>query len=153
MTELPTLYDFAGGADAIRRLAECQYARCRRDPVLQPLFGTEPRPGHAEHLADWMAEVLGGPKTYTEQHGGFPTLLHHHQNLSITDEQREHFVDAFMSAADDADLPADTAFRSRLRDYVAWGAGVAQRNSQPGYEADMTATVPSWDWGDLRPGA
>ena len=150
---LPTLYEYAGGADAIRRLAECQYARCRRDEVLVELFGHEPRPGHAEHLAAWMAEVLAGPKTYTNELGGFPALLRRHQGLSITDAQRDRFVEAFMAAADDAGLPTDRAFRSRLRDYVAWGAGIAQRNSQPGYEADMTATVPDWDWGGLRPGA
>jgi hemoglobin len=149
--ELPTLYEFAGGADAMRRLAEHQYARCLADPLLQPLFGTEPRSGHAEHLAAWMGEVLGGPKTYTERYGGFPALLRHHQDLSITDEQRERFVEVFMAAADDASLPPDQSFRARLRDYIAWGAGIAQRNSQPGYQPDMTATVPTWDWGDLRP--
>jgi hemoglobin len=147
-----TLYEYAGGADAMRRLAEAHYARCLTDPVLQQVFGTTGRPDHAAHLAAWLGEVFGGPREYTEALGGFAAMLAHHQDRSITEEQRQAFVAAFHAALDDAGLPADPAFRERVEGYVEWGSHVALRNSQPGYEADPTATVPSWDWGDAAPG-
>jgi hemoglobin len=152
VTAPPTLYEYAGGADAMRRLAEAHYARCLTDPLLQQVFGTTGHPDHAAHLAAWLGEVFGGPPRYTEQLGGFPAMLAHHQNRSISEEQRAAFVAAFGAALDDAGLPTDPAFRERVEGYVDWGAHVAARNSQPGYEADMTATVPTWDWGDRRPG-
>ena len=152
MSDPPTLYDYAGGAEAMRRVAEAHYARCLTDPVLQQVFGTTGRPDHAAHLAAWLGEVFGGPREYTEHLGGFPAMLAHHQDKAITEEQREAFVAAFRAAMDTAGLPADPAFRARLEDYIDWGSHVAARNSQPGYEADMTATVPDWDWGDREPG-
>src|SRR5262245_47698755 len=40
---------------------DAQYRRCLTDPVLTQIFGTQGRPGHAEHLAAWLGEVLVGP--------------------------------------------------------------------------------------------
>ena len=60
-----SLYEFAGGAPAFARLAEAHYRRCLSDPLLTPLFGAVARSGHAAALADWLAEVFGGPKSYT----------------------------------------------------------------------------------------
>jgi hemoglobin len=148
----PTLYAAAGGADAMRRLAEAHYARCLTDPVLQQVFGTTGKPGHAPHLAAWLGEVFGGPPTYTEALGGFPEMLRHHVGLAIAEDQRAAFVSAFAAALDDAGIPADPVLRDRLLGYVDWGSHVAVRNSQPGHVADMSATVPSWDWGDEQPG-
>jgi len=52
-----------------------------------------------------------------------------------------------MEAADAAGLPDDPRFRERLRGYIEWGTHVAVRNSEPGHEADRTATVPTSGWG------
>jgi hemoglobin len=41
------------------------------DSLLAPVFahmGTE----HPQHVAAFLAEVLGDPKAYSEQHGGHP---------------------------------------------------------------------------------
>jgi hemoglobin len=152
VTARPTLYEAAGGADAMRRLAEAHYRRCLTDPVLQQVFGATGKPDHAAHLAAWLGEVYGGPATYTDRFGGFPAMLRHHQGLALTEEQRVAFTVAFAEAMDEAGLPDDARLRERLASYVEWGTHVAVRNSQPGYEADMSATVPTWDWGD-EPGS
>jgi hemoglobin len=151
-TGTPTLFQAAGGADAMRRLADAHYRHCLTDPVLTQVFGTTARPGHAAHLAAWLGEVYGGPKTYTDELGGFPEMLHHHQGLAITEPQRAAFVHAFRAALDEAGIPDEPALRERLIGYVEWGTYIAVRNSQPGYEADPTATVPSWGWRDDGPG-
>jgi hemoglobin len=46
---MPTLFEFAGGEEALHRLEATFYASVLADPILQPLFGTE-RPEHVDHL-------------------------------------------------------------------------------------------------------
>ena len=84
----PTMYEYAGGADAMHRLADAQYRRCLTDPLLQQVFGTEGKPEHVDHLAAWLGEVFGGPKVYTNELGGHGALLRHNGNLSINEAQR-----------------------------------------------------------------
>lgn len=87
-TDHPTLYECAGGRQAIWHLAEVQYRRCLTDPVLIEIFGTKARPDHVDRLADWLTEVLGGEHLYTEHHGGHGALLAHHANLRIQERHR-----------------------------------------------------------------
>jgi hemoglobin len=147
----PTLYEYAGGDSALRRLAEAQYRRCITDPVLVEIFGTKGRPAHVDHLADWLSEVLGGPKLYTEKHGGHEALLRHHAGLGIDEHHRERFVGAFLEAADEVDLPGHPVFRRRLREYLEWGSKIAEEVSQPGADASSDQPVPVWDWGPEGP--
>jgi hemoglobin len=142
-----TLYAFAGGHDAIRRLAHAHYRRCLEDPLLSQVFGAG-SPTHADHLADWLAEVLGGPPHYTEQHGGHEGLLRHHAGRRITEPQRARFVEVFLAASDEAGLPADPRFRERVREYLEWGTAIAVDVSRADPE-DISSDepVPVWDWG------
>src|SRR5262245_66149286 len=78
----PTLYEWAGGADALDRLTECFYRRVKADPVLDELFANLPE-DHPHHVALWLGEVFGGPKAYTEEHGGYPHMLSKHVGLAI----------------------------------------------------------------------
>ena len=146
-----SIYQYAGGADAMRRLATAQYDRCLHDPVLIEVFGTTPHPDHAEHLASWLGEVFGGPAIYTEQHGGHSGLLRHHGNLQITEPQRQRFVEVFMAAADEVGLPDAERFRTRLREYLDWGSAIAVEVSQPGAELSTDQPVPQWGWGEAGP--
>jgi hemoglobin len=144
----PTLYEFAGGRQALRSLADAQYRRCLTDPVLVEIFGSKGRPEHVDHLADWLTEVLGGPKLYTQRQGGHGALLRHHADLAITERHRVRFVEAFLEAADEVGLPADPAFRTRLREYLEWGSRIAEEVSQPGANTSSDQPVPVWDCGD-----
>jgi truncated hemoglobin YjbI len=87
----PTLYDWAGGADAFRRLTEVFYRRVRADDVLGPVFAHMP-PEHPQHVATWFAEVFGGPSAYTEDHGGYAHMLSKHLGMAITEVQRFRWV-------------------------------------------------------------
>lgn len=58
---VPTLYTWAGGAEAFSRLTEAFYAKVVKDDLLAPVFeGLAPE--HAEHVALWLTEVFGGPR-------------------------------------------------------------------------------------------
>ncbi|ADB48719.1 group II truncated hemoglobin [Conexibacter woesei] len=148
---MTTLYDYAGGRDAIVRLAEIHYGRCLTDPVLSQVFGTQGSATHAGHLADWLTEVFGGPKLYTERHGGHEALLRHHANRSIAEPQRARFVAVFLESCDAAGLPAEPRFRERLREYLEWGTAIALDVSQPGADVTSDDPVPVWDWGPAGP--
>jgi len=142
----PTIFEHVGGAAALRRLADAQYRRCLTDPILSRLFGTQGRPGHVEHLAAWLGEVFGGPNSYTRDLGGHGALLRHHANRSITEAQRQRFVEVFLEAADEAGLPKDERFRRRFREYIEWGSQIAIAISQPGADVTTNEPVPRWTW-------
>jgi hemoglobin len=146
----PSLYDWAGGADAFGRLTDAFYRRVREDELLAPLFAHMP-PDHPEHVAHWFAEVFGGPPRYTEEHGGYPRMMSKHLRLAIREEQRARWVHLICAAADEAELPADPEFRSAFVAYVEWGTRIALANSQPGAAPPPRAPVPRWGWGEAPP--
>ena len=57
---MTSLYEHAGGEQAIHRLEAAFYASVLADPLLQPLFG-EGQAHHVEHLTMFTAETFGGP--------------------------------------------------------------------------------------------
>jgi hemoglobin len=149
--EVPTLFAWAGGGDRIRRLIDCFYDRVERDDLLSAFFPGGVTEEHRSHVADWWAEVLGGPATYTREHGGYERMLAHHVGLGITPEQRHRFASLMSLAADDAELPDDPEFRAALVGYLEWGTRLAMHNSQPGADVTAHAPVPRWGWGVAPP--
>ena len=149
---LPKLYDWAGGGDAVRRFIDAFYDRVERDPLLAPFFPGGVSEEHRAHVAAWWSEVLGGPTTYTDELGGYGSMLAHHRNLGITPEQRHRFASTMSLALDDAGLPADPEFRAAIIGYVEWGTRVAMHNSQPAApDVVEQAPVPRWGWGVAPP--
>jgi len=47
------------------------------DLLLAPIFA-HMGPDHPSHVAAFLAEVLGGPATYSERHGGHPHMIQRH---------------------------------------------------------------------------
>ncbi|HEY0237457.1 MAG TPA: group II truncated hemoglobin [Friedmanniella sp.] len=148
---VPTLVRWAGGPQALRAMIDAFYDRVESDDLLAPFFPGGVTETHREHVADWWAEVFGGPAVYTEQHGGYDAMLAHHRGLGITPDQRRRFVSLLSLAADDAELPADPEFRSALLAYAEWGTRLAMGNSQPDATPFEHAPVPHWGWGVAPP--
>jgi hemoglobin len=146
----PTLFEWAGGAAALRRLTEVFYRRVRTDELLAPLFA-HMSPDHPEHVAEWLGEVFGGPRTYTDERGGYPHMLVKHLGLGIQPEQRARWAQLIAESADEAGLPADPEFRSAFVAYVEWGSRIALDNSAPGATPPPSAPVPRWGWGEAPP--
>jgi hemoglobin len=148
--ETPTLYDWAGGTEAFERLTEVFYGKVREDDVLEPVFRHMDR-DHPKYVAAWLAEVFGGPKRYTEDHGGYPHMVAKHRDRALTEEQRRRWVNLICDAADEAGLPSDPEFRSAFVAYIEWGTRLALANSQPGATPPWSAPVPRWGWGEAPP--
>jgi hemoglobin len=149
--DVPTLFEWAGGAAAVARLINAFYDRVERDALLSPFFPGGVSPAHREHVTTWWAEVLGGPAEYTRVLGGYEAMLAHHRDLGITADQRFRFASLMSLAADDAQLPGDPEFRAAIIGYLEWGTRLAMHNSQPGAEVAAHAPVPRWGWGVAPP--
>jgi hemoglobin len=147
----PSLFEWAGGQEAIRRLIDAFYDRVEADELLSPFFPGGVGEAHRDHVAAWWCEVFGGPTRYSDELGGYKEMLAHHRGLGITAEQRFRFVSLMSLAADDAGLPDDPEFRSALLAYLEWGTRLAMHNSQPGTEVVQHAPVPRWGWGVAPP--
>ncbi|MFC4122463.1 group II truncated hemoglobin [Nonomuraea zeae] len=152
MTEkaVPTLYEWAGGSEALDRLTETFYRSVVKDDLIGPLFA-HMDPGHPRHVAMWLSEVFGGPDRYTKERGGYPAMLRHHLGKAITEPQRRRWVSLLMDAADEVGLPDDPEFRAAFAGYIEWGTRLARQNSQPGAEPPAQAPVPHWGWGVAPP--
>jgi len=146
----PTLYEWAGGHEALRRLTEVFYNRVLEDPILAPVFAHMSE-NHREHVAIWLGEVFRGHSRYTDELGGYPAMLSHHLNLQLTEEQRSRWAALIASSADPAGLPDDPEFRSAFVAYVEWGTRIALANSQAGATPLPRAPVPHWGWGEAPP--
>ena len=147
----PTLYEWAGGHEALAALINAFYDRVERDELLSPFFPGGVTAEHREHVATWWSEVFGGPAAYTERLGGYERMLAHHKDLGIGAEHRHRFVSLMSLAADDAGLPADPEFRSALMAYLEWGTRLALENSQTDAQPAPHAPVPRWGWGEAPP--
>jgi len=75
---LVTLYERAGGFDAILALCRRWHELCSADPLAGHPFEHITLPHHDERLAAYLAEALGGPPLYTAGYGdeSFMQRLH-----------------------------------------------------------------------------
>lgn len=144
---MDSLYEHAGGWDALRGFIDIFYRSCIADPVLQPLFGTF-EPEHVEVFTAFDAETFGGPDRFSREMGGFSHLIDVHRGFKISEAQRQRFVDLYMAAADKACLPDDAPFREALRSHVEFGSKVAMQNSHAETDDQLhpLRVVPKWDW-------
>lgn len=147
--QTPTLYAWLGGIEALNRLTSRFYERVKDDPVLAPVFA-HMNGAHPQHVAAFLAEVLGGPDDYSKQHGGHPHMVRQHLNRHLTQEHRRAWLALLLDTADELGMPDDPEFRSALVGYLEWGTRLAVLNSQPGVEVDDNATMPRWGWGEVK---
>ena len=146
-----SLYEHAGGEEALHRLEEVFYDKVLADPILHSLFPSR-RPTHVDHLTWFTAESFGGEARFTRELG-FQYLIDQHRGLAITDQQRRRFVDLYLQSLDEANLPDDRPFREAVRQHLEFGSHVAQQNSHATTDDELhpLREVPRWTWDDAPP--
>ena len=149
MSATPTLYEWAGGQAALERLTERFYGNVAKDPLIAPIFAHMDR-HHPRFVAQFLAEVLGGPGAYSAGRGGHPHMVRAHLERHLTEAQRRRWFDLLLDTADEVGLPSDPEFRSALVGYLEWGSRLAVLNSQPGAVVDEQAAMPRWGWGEAK---
>lgn len=145
----PSLYEFAGGHDAFIALAAATTERCLQDPELNHAFSQGLSPRHNENLADYWAEVLGGPTSYSRNLGGHSGMLTIHAGHGAPDEWGDRFEACFIQAMDDAELPIDPEFRKAMRDYMHWATREVNSYSPQGSTVEADQPMPHWSWSGL----
>jgi len=126
---IETLYDLAGGAEGMWRIAEIFYRYVFDDPLMTPLF-ENPDEDHVGRMALWLGEYFGGPREHSKQRGGFYTVVAVHHPLSISDAQRDRWINYMMAACEEAHMPE--AVIDYFTPFIYSGAMAAQRNSRRG---------------------
>lgn len=143
----PSIYEAAGGEPAFLALATAHHARCLADPVLNHPFSHPGHPQHVERLAAYWAEVLGGPPSFSQTHGGDqPAMLGIHAHNGAGTDIGERFFDCFVKAIDDAGLPEDEDLRAALRAYMEWAVADVMRYAPREATVPGDLTVPRWSW-------
>ena len=148
----PSIFEFAGGRPSFLALAAAHHQRCLDDPELNHPFSHGVNPRHIEHLADYWAEVFGGPPRYSESAGGQSRMLLIHAGKGAGDDYGPRFVACFMLAADDVALPDDPEFRSVLRAYMEWAVGDVLQYAPHGSQVPSDPPLPRWSWNGLESG-
>jgi hemoglobin len=144
------MFEFAGGEPAFLTLAAAHHRRCLEDPVLSHPLSHPGNPEHVRRLADYWAEVFGGPARYSGSFGGHSAMLGVHAGQGADEDLGARFVACFVQAADDAGLPEDPAFRAGLRAYMEWAVGEVLSLSPPGAQVAADLPTPRWGWNGLE---
>jgi hemoglobin len=146
----PSMFEFAGGEQAFLALAAATHERCLQDPELNHPFSHTGNPMHVERLADYWAEVFGGPARYSESYGGHSGMLEIHARQGSGDDFGPRFVACFMQGADDAGLPDDPDFRAGLRSYMEWAVQEVIAYAPKDSQVPEGLATPRWSWNGLE---
>jgi hemoglobin len=146
----PSIYEFVGGRPAFLRLAAAHHERCLQDPVLNHPFSHPGHPQHVERLADYWAEVLGGPPRYSQVSEGQSGMVAIHSGTQAEDDLAERFVACFARAIDDARLPEDAELRSALLAYIRWATADVHSYSPRDSTVPVDLPLPHWGWDGLE---
>jgi CDGSH-type Zn-finger protein/truncated hemoglobin YjbI/ferredoxin len=154
LSDDPTLFEWAGGFTALRRITHIFYEKhVPQDPLLAPLFANMAA-DHPERVAAWLGETFGGPKRYTEHYGGYDRMVSQHVGKALREDQRARWASLMIQSATEAGLPTDPEFRAAFVAYIEWGTRIAVENSTPGASPPEHMPVPRWWWVcDATPGS
>ncbi|MBS1563120.1 MAG: group II truncated hemoglobin [Bacteroidetes bacterium] len=147
MSSIPSLYEWAGGMPVFERLTEVFYKKVLQDSLLEPVFRNM-SPQHQLHVAHFIAEVFGGPRTYSSGEGSHFAMVQKHFSKRLTEPMRQRWVQLLLTSADEIKLPDDPEFRSAFVAYIEWGTRIAVLNSNT-EELPMKPNepMPKWGWG------
>ena len=139
-----TIFDAAGGDEALLRLAHAWHARCLADPVVSHAFSHGYHPQHSERVAAYWAQALGGPSDYTEFTGDPSSVVRMHSGNGEHLEMDEGAQTCFAQALDDAGLPDDPVCEPRSRPTFA---GQLQQCQRTRSRQTMSRPVSRWHAG------
>lgn len=147
-----TVYDAAGGADGLRRLADAWHTRVTADEVVSHAFHRGVRPDHTERLAAYWAEALGGPSTYSRTFGDESSVVRLHSGNGEHDEMNRRAIACFDAAMTDIGIAPDDAVRAVLHDYFAWATTTTMyRYHRSAEDVPAGLGIPHWSWDGLQP--
>jgi hemoglobin len=144
---IPSLFEWAGGMAAFETLFDKFYDKVLADDILEPVF-RHMSEQHRLHVAHFVAEVLGGPKLYSEAEGSHFLMIQKHLAKHLTQQHRKRWIELLLETADELQLPDDPEFRSAFMAYLEWGTRIAVLNSNlDSVDESPDVPMPVWGWG------
>ena len=105
-TQPDTLYERVGGEAFFSALVERFYVRVEGDPIVRSLYPSDLEPPK-RHLALFLAQYWGGPRTYSLERG-HPRLRMRHFPFRIGRRERDAWLRHMHEAVEASDAsPAD----------------------------------------------
>jgi len=147
---METVYEAAGGANGLLRLASAWHDRVMADEVVSHAFSHGFHPEHTERLAAYWAEALGGPTTFSANSGDETSVVRMHSGNGPHDEMDRRAIDCFDRALTDVGLVDDERLRQVLHDYFAWATTTTMSRYHRSVD-DVPAglAIPHWSWAGL----
>jgi hemoglobin len=150
---MQTIYEAAGGADGLRRLADAWHARVMADEIVSHAFSHGYHPEHSERLAAYWAEALGGPAAYSAQYGDETSVVRIHSGNGTHEEMDHRAISCFDQALADCGLAGDQRLHQVLHDYFAWATTVTMaRYHESADHVPDGLRIPHWSWDGPEPG-
>jgi hemoglobin len=144
LSAMETVYDAAGGSEGMLRLAHAWHERVMADEIVSHAFHHGTKPDHAERLAAYWGEALGGPPAYTGMYGDEASVELLHSGNGEHDEMNHRAIGCFDQAMIDAGLE-DERLRGVLHDYFAWATFTPMYHHAP-EDIPEDIPVPHWSW-------
>jgi hemoglobin len=108
------------------------------------------RPRHAERLAAYSAEQLGGPSLWTgdgqDALGTHVRVVRVHSGEGVDDDLNRRAVAAFVGAMDDAGLPDDPTLRATLTAWFTWATALMAAYPRSPDDEPAEVAMPHWSW-------
>ena len=145
-----TVFETAGGAPGLLRLAGAWHARVMDDEVVSHAFSHGFRPDHTARLAAYWGEALGGPASYSASFGDETAVVRIHSGNGPHEEMDRRAVACFDQALVDVGLAGDDRLRELLHDYFAWATRTAMsRYHRSADDVPDGLRIPHWSWDGL----
>ena len=147
---MQTVYEAAGGAEGLRKLAGAWHERVIADEVVGHAFSHGYHPEHTDRLAAYWMEALGGPATYSERYGDETSVVRMHSGNGPHEEMDRGAIACFDLALEDADLAGDDRLRQVLHDYFSWATTTTMaRYHDSADDVPEGLGIPHWSWDGL----
>ena len=147
---MQTVYEAAGGAEGLRKLAGAWHERVIADEVVGHAFSHGYHPQHTERLAAYWVEALGGPATYSERYGDETVVVRMHSGNGPHEEMDRRAIACFDLALEDAELAGDDRLRQVLHDYFSWATTTTMaRYHHSADDVPEGLRIPHWSWDGL----
>ena len=144
-----SVFDAAGGEAGLLALAHAWHARVMADEVVSHAFSHGFRPDHAERLAAYWGEALGGPRQYTARYGGESFAVREHSGNGPHDDMNARAIACFDQALDDVGISDQDPVRTVLHDYFAWSTPHINRFERSADDVPENLALPRWSWSGL----
>ena len=146
-----SVYDAAGGAEGLLRLAAAWHERVLADEVVAHAFSHGFHPDHTVRLAAYWAEALGGPTTFSDEYGDETSVVRLHSGNGPHEEMDRRAIACFDQAITDVGLSDGDPVRAVLHDYFAWATTTTMsRYHRSADDVPDDLRIPHWSWDGLQ---